>query len=403
MIVKLFMHPIVAKPTILIVGGPDVDARIELMQALRDEFSMAAAGSSPQLRQRFAQTGLDYFYYPLSRGSNPFMDIYTAISLWRLFRRLRPHVVHTFDTKPGVWGPLAAWFAKVPIIIVTITGFGGALYVNDNISTRIVRAIYQHLQKLACHVSNLSIFQHQENAQECIDARIVTKQTAIVIPGSGVSTDVFAPVQVPESIRNQVRAELGVQPAEIVVTMISRVIRSKGVLEFMAAAQEMGIRYPNARFLLIGPEDEESVDRLNAAELTQLKQVVTWPGPRRDIPTVLALSDIFVFPSAYREGIPRVLLEAASMGLPIITTDSPGCNEVVEHGVNGFLVPVCDSQALGKAISCLIEQPELRRRFGRISRQWAIERFDLSVVADQTRSAYQQLLARKALLPAMES
>ena len=145
-----------------------------------------------------------------------------------------------------------------------------------------------------------------------------------------------------------------------------------------------------------------SVDQLNSAELHQLKQTVTWTGPRRDIPVVLAISDIFVLPSAYREGIPRVLLEAASMGLPIVTTDSPGCNEVAEHSVNGFLVPVRNPAALSRAILILIEQLELRLRFGHVSRRRAVEHFDLSIIAAQTRAVYQQLLASKGLLPSIE-
>jgi N,N'-diacetylbacillosaminyl-diphospho-undecaprenol alpha-1,3-N-acetylgalactosaminyltransferase len=112
----------------------------------------------------------------------------------------------------------------------------------------------------------------------------------------------------------------------------------------------------------------------------------------------LAASDVFVFPSAYREGIPRVLLEAASMGLPLVTTNSPGCNEVVEDGVNGFLVPVRDSAALSQAILRLIRQPEMRQRFGVVSRQRAVERFDLAIVTEQIRLMYQQLLTRHGLL-----
>src|SRR5439155_27163564 len=123
---------------------------------------------------------------------------------------------------------------------------------------------------------------------------------------------------------------------------------------------------------------------------------VNWPGARKDIPHVLAASDLFVLPSYLREGIPRVLLEAAAMGLPLITTDSPGCNDVVEHGVNGCLVPARDPVMLGQAIVNLLTQPELRQRFGRVSRQRAVERFDLSVVVERTHMLYSELLARKA-------
>jgi glycosyltransferase involved in cell wall biosynthesis len=173
------------------------------------------------------------------------------------------------------------------------------------------------------------------------------------------------------------------------------VIRSKGVLEFAAAAREIRRRDLRVRFLLVGPQDEGSIDRLSAAEMAGVKDAVTIVGPRQDIPVVLALSDIFALPSAYREGIPRVLLEAASMGLPIVTTHSPGCNAVVAHGVNGFLVPTRDAASLTRALLALIDNPELRGRFGSASRRRAIERFDLSLIANQTQSVYREVLARR--------
>jgi glycosyltransferase involved in cell wall biosynthesis len=254
---------------------------------------------------------------------------------------------------------------------------------------------YQRLQTFACRVSDLTVFQNHDDAHQFVAAGVVSQEKTLVILGSGVATDLYAPTQVSVSERDQLRGELGVTPSAIVVTMVGRVIRSKGVLEYMAAAQEVRARCPSVHFLLIGADDNESLDRLSSEELTQLRQALTWPGQRCDIPTVLALSNIFVFPSAYREGVPRVLLEAASMGLPIVTTDSPGCREVVENGVNGFLVPVRDPGALSRAIFRLVEMPELCRRFGRLSRQRAVERFDISVVAEQTRSLYRRLLARK--------
>jgi N,N'-diacetylbacillosaminyl-diphospho-undecaprenol alpha-1,3-N-acetylgalactosaminyltransferase len=141
--------------------------------------------------------------------------------------------------------------------------------------------------------------------------------------------------------------------------------------------------------------------RLTPDELERLKHKVTWTGPRQDVPVVLSISDIFVFPSAFPEGIPRVLLEAASMGLPIVTTKSAGCEDVVEDNLNGFLIPVRDAMALSCAILTLVDQPELRKRFGRISRQRAMEQFDLTLIAEQTRRMYNQLLQRRGVLPAI--
>lgn len=379
-------------PNVLLVGGPDVDARLELMHCLKDAFNFSAFGSDPTLHDRFSTEGFSYSRYSLNRQTNPALDLLTFGQLMFAFRKLEPQIVHTFDTKPCVWARLAARLAGVPVIIGTLPGLG-SLYASNSLKTRLVRLIYKRLQTLACRLSDLTIFQNHDDARQFIAAGVVREQKATVILGSGVSTDLFNPARVSDVKQRQLRAELGIRPCEIVVTMVSRVIRSKGVLEFMVAAREVGARHPNVRFLLVGPSDDDSVDRLNSAELTQLKQTVTWPGPRRDIPVVLAISDIFVLPSAYREGIPRVLLEAASMGLPIVTTDSPGCNEVAEHRVNGFFVPVRNPAALSRAILRLTEQPELRQRFGQVSRRRAVEDFDLSIIAEQTRAAYQQLLA----------
>ena len=275
----------------------------------------------------------------------------------------------------------------------------GSLYADKGKKTRLLRFIYEGLQKLACRTSDLTIFQNHDDARQFIAAGVVSENKVKIIFGSGVDTGRFSASQVTRQQRNEVRQALGLRPDETVVTMISRVIRSKGVLEFMTAAQRVSSQCPNTRFLLIGSDDPHSLDRLDDAELHRLKQAVTWPGPRQDIPAVLAVSDIFVLPSAYREGIPRVLLEAASMGLPLITTDSPGCNEVVEDGANGCLVPVTNPEALSRAIVNLVEQSQLREQFGRVSRRRVVERFDLSVVAEQTRSIYLELLKRKGLMP----
>ena len=379
-------------PRVLFVGGPDVDARLDLMHRLSDSFVVSALGSAPELGARFSREGFDYSAYRLARKANPLLVSITVGQVLLILRRLRPRIVHTFDSKPGVWVRLGARMAGVPIVVGTLPGLG-SLYASDRLMTRLIRFVYEKLQTLACRVSDITIFQNHDDARQFVAAGIVSQKKTAVILGSGVATDLYAPSQVSKSERDRLRRELGIQPNAIVVSMVGRVIRSKGVLEFMAAAQKVSDSDPNARFLLVGADDNESLDRLRAEELAQLRQTLIWPGPRQDIPAVLAISDIFVLPSAYREGIPRVLLEAASMALPIITTDSPGCREVVTHGVNGLLVPPRDSESLSQAIVNLIRSPDLRSRFGKNSRLRAVECFDLSVISDQVRSIYQELLA----------
>jgi glycosyltransferase involved in cell wall biosynthesis len=379
-------------PKILLVGGPDVDARLELMHSLSSYFEIGALGSLPNLYEKFVREGFGYDSYILNRGANPLTDLKTLLQLISIFRKFKPQIVHTFDTKPCVWGRLAARFAGVPVVIGTLPGLG-SLYVNESLGSRIVRSIYQGLQRLTCRVSDLTMFQNQDDAQQFIKSGIVASQKARVIPGSGIDTNLFSAAQVNETTKIGLKAELKIQSDEIVITMISRIIRTKGVLDFMQSALEMHKNNPKLHFLLVGEEDHESIDRLSAEEICHLKQAVNWSGPRNDIPAILATTDIFVLPSTYREGIPRVLLEAASMELPIITTNSPGCKEVVENEMNGFLIPAHNTSALTSAIRRLAEAPELRQRFGQVSRQRAVHEFDISVISGQIRDVYQHFIS----------
>jgi glycosyltransferase involved in cell wall biosynthesis len=383
-----------ALPKVLFIGGPDVDARLELMHRLKNDFEVSALGSEALLSERFLAEGFAYRAYRLSRQYNLCSDLYGVSQISAICRRLKPHIVHTFATKPNVWGRLAARLTGVPITIGTVCGLG-SLYVDNDPKTRVLRTLYQPLQKMACNLSDLTIFQNHDDARQFVADGVVAADKMIVIPGSGVATEKFARSQVHEDAQARVKEELSIQAGEIVVTMVSRVTRTKGVLEFAAAAQMVRDCRPDVHFVLIGPFDN-SIDHLSTSELTYLKQTVTWPGPRKDIAAVMAASDIFVLPS-YREGIPRVLLEAAAMELPIVTTDTPGCNDLVENGVNGFLVPVRESAALSQAILDLVKQPGLRLQFGQAARHRIVERYDLTVIAEQTRAVYRRLLAHKAV------
>jgi N,N'-diacetylbacillosaminyl-diphospho-undecaprenol alpha-1,3-N-acetylgalactosaminyltransferase len=381
-----------ALPSVLIVGGPDVDARLELMHSLSDSFEISALGSLPSLQNKFTIEGFSYYSYTMNRGVNPLGDLKTLFQLFTIFREKKPQIVHTFDTKPGVWGRLAARLAGVQVVIGTLPGLG-SLYGDESFKSRVLRSIYQRLQSLACRLSDLTIFQNEDDTRQFIKDGIVPAPKAMVILGSGINTKMFSPAQVSEADKMKLKTEFKIQPDEIIVTMISRIIRSKGVFDFMQSAREIQQDNPKVHFLLVGGEDSESIDRLTQEELIQLKRDVHWLGHRSDIPSILAISDIFVLPSIYREGIPRVLLEAAAMKLPIVTTNSPGCKEVVENGVNGFLVPAHDSAALSNAITSLVKAPELRQRFGQASQQRAVERFDTAVISGQTRNVYEQFIS----------
>lgn len=388
----------VTSPKVFLIGGPDVDSRILLMQHLAQDFDMCAIGSSHAILSDFQRAGFGYIHYPLTRDVNPIADLQSIRRLVTIFKQQKPQIVHAFDTKPGVWGCIAARLAGVPIVIGTVTGFGGSLYDGSSLKERIVWHIYRQLQKWASHQSDMTIFQNHEDHEECIASGIAPAVKATVILGSGVQIKRFSPAQLPKDIRVNTRQKFTIRSDEILVTMISRVIRSKGVLEFMHAAQATKLTHPKARFLLVGEIDEESLDHLNDVELAQLRENLIWLGHQSDIPAILAASDIFVLPTMYREGIPRALLEAACMCLPIVTTDSPGCNDVVQDGVNGFLTPVGDADAVTHAVQTLVDQPALRHQYGQASRERIAERFSLSTVASQTSALYEYLLKQKGII-----
>lgn len=383
------------KPRVLIIGGPDVEARIPLIKQMDDTFHFLVAGSQDQPETPFRRAGIEFVAYPMRRSANPVADIRMLVALIQLIRWANVDVVHTFDTKPSVWGRLAAKAANVPVVIGTLPGLG-SLYSRNNLSTHLIRSIYQPIQSMACHRSDLTIFQNSTDADHFVRAGIVPKHRAVVLPGSGVDTQHFDPARFRNGRRTQLRSELGLHQEDLAITMISRMIRSKGILEFSQAAHVVCERHPGTKFLLVGPNDPQSVDALTENEMEQVQKSVIWLGARNDVPGLLSISDLFAFPTYYREGIPRVLLEAASMGLPIVATHSPGCTEVVEHNTNGFLVPQQDIRAFSNAITTLVVDPSLRSRFGHVSRQRAIHKFDLSVIAQHTTSIYQQLLVTKS-------
>jgi glycosyltransferase involved in cell wall biosynthesis len=377
---------------VALVGGPDVDARLDLMTRLQDEFEMLALGSRWDLQEKFAAAGFTYYPYRLARQVNPFLDLLTVKQLWQVFRQIKPQIVHTFDTKPNVVGRMAARMAKVPIVVGSITGLG-SLYTDPRPMTRLIRQIYEPLQKLASRQSDLTIFHNQDDCEQLIRLGIVPADKAKVIPGSGVRTDLFQSNEVTADQVTSVRSEFQVPHDGLLITTVSRLIRSKGLLELSAAACEIRERYPQVRFALIGGTDHAAVDRLTSDEIAQMTEWIRWIGPSTDIRTILAASDIFVLPT-YREGISRVLIEAASMGLPLIATDVPGCREIVAPGTNGLLVPPRDGTGLVQAIEKLIKEPELRHQFGVASRHIAVEHFDLGIISQQIATFYRELLMR---------
>ncbi|MGI9628361.1 MAG: glycosyltransferase family 4 protein, partial [Longimicrobiales bacterium] len=360
----------------------------------------AAAGSDVKCADPFKAAGIPFQYFRMDRGWNPINDARTYLSLARVIKKLKPDLVHAFATKPAVWGRLAARRASSPVIVGTLPGLG-SLYSFNDMLTRVIRTTYEPLQRRACYGSDLTIFQNQSDLNHFVDRSLSPELRSVIIPGSGVRTDRLDPKKADPEAARAFRRELDADERNVVVTMIARVIRSKGVREFAEAARILRESHPNIRFALVGPEDKESWDSLTPSEFDEVKESVRWLGRRSDVRSVYAGSDVFVLPS-YREGMPRVLLEAASMELPLVAARNPGCEAVVDHQINGFLVEPQDASGLASKIRELAVQPLLRKRFARASREIAVRRFDLTVVAEMTARHYQRLLTEAGVLAGVQ-
>src|ERR1700682_5282899 len=247
------------RPRVVIVGGPDVELRLRIVQELTRDFEVIVLGNGSHPEAQYARIGVGYHRYPLSRGINPLADLRSLITLFLLFRELRPEIVHTYDTKPSALGRLAAYLARVPVIAGTLPGMG-SLYADNRLKTRLGRGPYQLTQKRACRLSDVTILQNVEDRDDLVVRGVVPPATALIIAGSGVDTARFGPGITPEAA-SRARASLGIEGAVPVVTMLSRVIRPKGVLEFAEAARRIRLAGPEAQFVLGGAIDGEGRGR----------------------------------------------------------------------------------------------------------------------------------------------
>ncbi|MCA9182078.1 MAG: glycosyltransferase family 4 protein, partial [Planctomycetales bacterium] len=340
------------------IGGEDVELRIPLLERLRAcGFSVSASGS--RTAEPFKLPGIEFFQYPLERGIHPLADRASQRALRELFLRQRPSIVHAFDTKPTILAMLAARAAQVPCRIRTITGMG-YIFSSSSLLALSLRPIYCRLQRRAGASATYTIFQNRDDQAYFLANRMVDPNRQSVVLSSGIDVAGVTQRRSSESQLSHLRAELGIDQ-QVVVTMISRMVKHKGVTEFLVAAravkQKLGSQ---VHFLLVGPLASEGRQAVDAQMIKSYRDAVQYLGPRQDISDLLAVSHLFVLPSYYREGVPRVLLEAGAMRLPLLTTDMPGCREVVRDGINGRIVPPRNAHQLAAAISELVCAKELR-------------------------------------------
>lgn len=323
------------------------------------------------------QRGVVIHNVPMSRtGLNVFADLETFFGFYRLMRTTKPNLVFAYTVKPVVWGVIAAWLAKVPKRVALITGLGYAFIGEAKGKRALVRWIVSALYGLALRAATLVIFQNPDDRNDFRRWGILpSKRASVLVNGSGVDTAAFPLSPLPE------------MPPKFL--LVARLLKDKGVREYVHAATIVRQTYPNATFDIVGPIDSNP-EGLSQAVIDGWQEAgdITWHGALADVRPAIAAASVFVLPS-YREGMPRSVLEAMSMGRPIITTDAPGCRETVEHGTNGLLVPVRNAEALATAMQKFLDDPELVIQMGVQSRRIAVEKYDVGQVNRQMMLAMQ--------------
>lgn len=305
--------------------------------------------------------------FSLSRtGMNPLRDGFDVLRLAMLLRRLRIDMSFCYFIKPVIYGTLAAWLAGVPRRFALIAGLGFVFTpsgARPSWKRRVLRMAVGALYRLALGRVERVIFQNEDDLAEFVEGGVVAREQAVCVRGTGVDLTEW-PLAPPTT-----------EP--VTFLLAARLLREKGIVEYAQAARRVKAKYPTARFVLLGGLDPNP-GGLSRAEVEAwvVEGLLEWPG-HVEVKPWLAQASVYVLPSYYREGVPRSTQEALATGLPVITTDAPGCRETVVDGDNGFLVPVRDAEALAGRMIRFVEQPELLETMGRSSRRLAEERFDV--------------------------
>jgi glycosyltransferase involved in cell wall biosynthesis len=363
------------------IGDMLIRFRWHLIKAMVDKGNTVITASAEEdgvdgflnldVPKELLKLGVHHHHFPLQRvGNNPLKDLKTLWALYRLCRRERPDILVSMTAKPIVYGAIAGWLALVPRRVQMVTGlpYGVAKPSKGaGFTYRIAHTLFRFALRRGHHI----IFQNPDDLREVEEARMIgPRVTTGIVNGSGVDLDYFRPVPLPTE--------------PMTFLMIARLLKPKGVGEFLEASRAVKALHPSVQFVLVGPM-ENHPEAIDATSITAwvIDGIGEWLGPVSDIRIPMANASVYVLPS-YHEGTPRTVLEAMAMGRPIITTDAPGCRETVVPEVNGYLIPVGSAEALAISMRYFLMDPNKIQAFGTQSHRIATEKFEAGRVASQT-------------------
>ncbi|QJB55889.1 glycosyltransferase family 4 protein [Pseudodesulfovibrio sp. zrk46] len=354
-------------PSLISFRGP----LLKRLVSLGHEVHALAPLHTPDVGPQLEAMGVDYSVLPLNRrGLNLFADLGSLLHLKQSIHRIRPDVVLSYTFKPIVYASMAArmaWVGDKKKVFGMVTGLGYAFTEAKGLKRRIMFNIAKGMYSSGIRYCNGLIFQNPDDEAFFKKLGVVPGNVdTTVVNGSGVDLEHYAVAPLPE------------KPSFL---CLSRLLGAKGVREYAQAAIKLKAKYPEVPFRLIGPR-EEGADVIKEKEVNKWReQGLEVLGAVDDVRPEIAQASVYVLPS-YREGTPRSVLEAMSMGRPVVTSDVPGCRETVVEGENGFLTPMKDVDALAAAMEKFIVDPSLAARMGEASRRMAEEKYDVDKVND---------------------
>lgn len=336
-----------------------------IQEMIKNNHEVIVAAPEEGYEEEIKALGAEFRQLQFNRvGTNPVQDIGLMFRIYKLIKEIKPDQMFLCTVKPVIYGSIAAKLAGIKNIYSMLTGLGHP-FMAETLKGKIVSSIVKMLYSIALKFNEKIIFQNPDDAKEFIDKKLTSSKKCEVVSGSGINLEEFKFSKVRE---------------KPIFLMIARIIEEKGVKEYINAARAIKKQYPNAKIQLLGQYD------LNPTALKEedLKpyiedESIEYLGTTKDVRPYIEQSTIYVLPS-YREGTPRSVLEAMAMGRPILTTDAPGCKETVKEGINGFMVPIKDTQALVDKMIWFIENINQVQEMGQASYQYCKERYDVNKV-----------------------
>ena len=359
------------KPSIIVLSSYTPSLfwyRIDMMKCFIDRgYDVYAVADQPESEWsvKFSDLGIKYKQIFIQRnGMNPFKDMRTIKCIVDLYREIKPHKVFTYQAKSTIYGGIAARIIG-GLDVYPMIGGVGSIYLSNTLKARLIRTIVNFEYRIALRKSATVFFQNNDDLATFRDNKIIKNQKVCMISGSGVNTQLFYPMEFPN---------------EISFLFTARLIKDKGIYEYLQACKMLKQDYCNVKCSIVGPYDTNPT-AVTAEELKPYidNSIIQYFGNQEDVRPFIQQSSVFVLPS-YREGTPKAVLEAMSCGRAVITTDSPGCKETVVDGVNGYLVPVKDADAIYKKMKYFVENPDLVETMGKESRNIVEKKFDVRIV-----------------------